>query len=378
MIESWGFYIMTPEDYVANADELTVAAQEDAFENWFNILSKTEEWGFDGLSFAEHHFMPDSMIPSPHLVIAALIGQTSKLRFTTAGSVLSLHHGWRYAAEVAMLRYMSKGRFEPGVAPGSGPTEAILAGFRAEDARPRYESGVALLEKALTGERVTLHDDYYDVEGLELVPRWVPSEGQEAVWATVLSPDSAATTAERGWKLLTGWVPTTIASLLTAKYREAADACGHSADPSMLGLRRRVFVAETDAEAKEKYEAAQDLVPVLLRLEGSKMELADERIVGMVTNPDDYVIGSPKTVADKLIDQCQTAGFGNLFSWFDFASFRWADLERSHELFGTRVAPLLRSAEVATPEGVAPGAVEAVAAMQADRARKHERAASRD
>ncbi|ONH60435.1 hypothetical protein CcI49_11415 [Frankia sp. CcI49] len=346
MIESWGFYIMTPEDYVRTAAELTPAAMEDAFEHWMDILARTEEWGFDGLSFAEHHFLPDSLIPSPHIAIAALISKTTRLRFTTAGSVLSLHHGWRYAAEVAMLRYLSKGRFEPGVAPGSGPTETILAGYPGEEARPRYESGVTLLELALTGKPVTLHDDFYKLDNLEIVPRWEPTGPQEPVWATVLSPESAVRTAERGWKLLTGWVPINMASAIAARYCEAAEACGHSTDPSMLGLRRRVFVAETDAEAREKFEAAQNLVPVLLRMEGSQMELADPRIRNLLDNPEDYVIGSPETVAEKLIDQCRVGGFGALFAWADFASFRWADLARSHELFGTRVAPLLRSAHV--------------------------------
>ncbi|MEU9734772.1 LLM class flavin-dependent oxidoreductase [Streptomyces sp. NPDC048002] len=346
MIESWGFYIMTPEDYVSSAAELTRENQEEAFAHWLEILTRTEEWGFDGVTFAEHHFLPNSMVPSPHIAIAALIAKTDRLRFSTAGSVLSLHHGWRYAAEIAMLRYLSKGRFEPGIAPGSGSAEAVMAGFRAEDARPRYESGVELLQRALTGEHVTLHDEFHNVENLDIVPRWEPHTGQEPVWATVLSPESAAKTAERGWKLLTGWMPTEVAGTVAARYREAARACGHSDDPSMLGLRRRVFVAETDSEAQEKFEAAQDLMPMLMNRDGSQMELADPKIRAMVHNPEDFAIGSPETVAEKLIDQCQSGGFGTIFAWADFASFRWSDLARSHELFGTRVAPQLRAAHV--------------------------------
>ncbi|MFF2324432.1 MULTISPECIES: LLM class flavin-dependent oxidoreductase [unclassified Streptomyces] len=346
MIESWGFYIMTPEKYVESHAELTSEVMEDAFEHWLDILTKTEAWGFDGVSFAEHHFMNNSMIPSPHLAIAALAAKTERLRFSTAGSVLSLHHGWRYAAEIGMLRYLSKGRFEPGIAPGSGPTETVMAGYPADEVRPRYESGVDFLEQALTGKPVTLHDQFYNVDQLGIVPRWEPSVGQEPVWVTVMSPESAARTAERGWKLLTGWVPTEHVVALARSYREAADASGHSTEPSMLGLRRRVFVAETDAEAREKFEAAQNLVPILLRGEGSKMELADSRAAALVNNPEDYVIGSAETVADTLIEQCRAAGIGSLFAWADFAAFSWADLTRSHELFGTRVAPRLRTADV--------------------------------
>lgn len=352
MIESWGFYILTPEQYVHSEKDLTAESQTDTFRGWNDILSQAEKWGFDGLSFAEHHFMPDSVLASPHIYIASLIPQTEKLRFTTAGSVLSLHNGWRYGAEIAMLRYMSEGRFEPGVAPGSGPTEAVLTGIPAEDARPRYESGVEMLRKTLTGERVSQHDKFYDVDDLPLVPRWIPSEGADSVWATVMSPESAAVTAQRGWKLMTGWLPTNIAALVANSYREAADAAGFEIDPTYLGIRRRVFVAETDAEAQEKFEEAESLMPVLMGLDSGQMEVADPKIRKMIANPDDFAIGSPETVAEKLISQCEEAGYGSLFAWADFASFSWEDHAKSHELFGTKVIPQLRKADVGTGTGV--------------------------
>jgi hypothetical protein len=44
--------------------------------------------------------------------------------------------------------------------------------------------------------------------------------------------------------------------------------------------------------------------------------------------------------------KCRTGGFGTLFAFTDFGGFTPKDLARSHELIGTKVAPLLRSAEV--------------------------------
>lgn len=345
MIAGWGFYIMTPQDYVATAAELTAELYEETFEKWMELFVEAERWGYDGITFAEHHFMPTSMTASPHIVAAALLAKTKRLRVTELGGVLFMHHGWRYAAESAMLRYMSKGRYEPGIAPGSGPTEAVMAGIAAAEIRPRYYSAAEFLEQSMTGLPVTMHDGFHEVDQLPITPRWDPSPDQ-SVWVTVLSPDSAAWTARRGWKLATGWVPINIAAAVTAAYREAAEASGHSTDPSMLGIRRRVFVADSDAEAQEKYEASVSLIPMMMRSEASQMELADERIRNMVMNPDDLIIGSPETVAEKLIDQCRTAGFGNVFAWGDFASFRWADLAHSMELFGTKVIPTLHSATI--------------------------------
>jgi hypothetical protein len=75
-------------------------------------------------------------------------------------------------------------------------------------------------------------------------------------------------------------------------------------------------------------------------------ETQDPAIFKMFDIPDDFAIGSPETVAERLIEQCRAGGFGTLFAFTDFGGFTPKDLARSHELIGTKVAPLLRSAEV--------------------------------
>ena len=62
------------------------------------------------------------------------------------------------------------------------------------------------------------------------------------------------------------------------------------------------------------------------------------------------VIGSPDTVAEKLVSQCEAGGFGVLMALTDFALVGAEALRRSHELIGTRVAPRLKSANVAQVE----------------------------
>jgi hypothetical protein len=66
----------------------------------------------------------------------------------------------------------------------------------------------------------------------------------------------------------------------------------------------------------------------------------------MLMDPDDYAIGSPETVAERIIDQCDAGGFGQFVAFADFGDFKEKDLFRSHELIGTKVAPILRKAKV--------------------------------
>ena len=121
-----------------------------------------------------------------------------------------------------MLQYLTQGRFEPGIAPGSGVFEIIRAGIPAEHARPRYYSGAELLRKALAGGPVTHQDEFYNLENVPLEPL-LRLRPDQSVWVTVMQPDSAAWCAERGFKMCTAWNPTPIATAVAARYYEAAD-----------------------------------------------------------------------------------------------------------------------------------------------------------
>jgi hypothetical protein len=119
----------------------------------------------------------------------------------------------------------------------------------------------------------------------------------------------------------------------------------------MLGIRRRVWVAESDAQAQEEYEEAVDLIGAFA---GEAFETADDTVRQMMMHPDDYAIGSPETVAERLIEQCRAGGYGAVMLFPDFAQFSMAQQHRTHELISQKVVPVLRSAEVGEGTGSAP------------------------
>ncbi len=339
MIETWGFYIFTALPAGAPIDQpITPEDYQRAFNDYFDLWSKCDDLGFDGLSFAEHHGQPVIACPSPNLIIAALAKTTSRIRFTTLGSVLSMHHGWRYAEECGMLDYLTGGRFEPGIAPGAGPSEAVAVGIPASETRARYYSAAEVLLKAMQGSSVTHHDDFHNLDERNFVP---PMRTGLSAWATVMSPDSAKWAGQRGVKICTAWMPTSTAADLAAVYRDAASDAGKPTGAEMLGIRRRVWVADSDAEAQEQYESVLDP----LKSGGGIFETADETIKKMATHPDDYIIGSPATVAERLIEQCKAGGYGAVMMFPDFAGFTMEQQHRAHQLIGQKVAPMLRSAD---------------------------------
>jgi alkanesulfonate monooxygenase SsuD/methylene tetrahydromethanopterin reductase-like flavin-dependent oxidoreductase (luciferase family) len=351
VIETWVFSFLSA-DNLSPEEPPSSAQLQDVYDRYLELWTRCDQLGFDGLAFAEHHFNPMCLTPSPHLVVAALAPRTTNLRFTTLGSVLPLHDARRYVEEVGMLDYLTRGRFEPGIAPGAGDREAIAAGVAADEVRPRYYSGADLFGKAVDNPQVTHHDAFYHLEQVPLIPAMRPETGR-ATWVTVMSANSAEWTGQRGYKLCTAFLPTPVTVTLADAYRAAADAAGHHVDPTMLGLRRRVFVAETDAQAQETYEASVDKFVAVAGAQAA--ETADSEIRRRMMHPDDFAIGSPATVADKLIEQCRAGSYGAVMGWTDFAQFKHDDLVRSHELLGREVAPVLRSAAVASATSPAVG-----------------------
>lgn len=78
--------------------------------------------GFDGVWFAEHHFISYGVCPSAIAMAGFVLGATTRLRVGTAAAILSNRHPLALAEEVAMLDAVSGGRFDLGVARGSTST----------------------------------------------------------------------------------------------------------------------------------------------------------------------------------------------------------------------------------------------------------------
>ncbi len=351
MIKTWGFYIFM-EPTFPKPDKFSPDVCQGTYDRYLDLWQRCEGWGFHGLAFAEHHFSSLNLSPSPNLLVAAVASRTSTLRFTTLGAVLPMYDPRRYVEECGMLEYLTHGRFEPGIAPGAGPMEAIKAGIPKEQIRDRYESGSDLLDKALTNLFVTHQDEFSNLEDLAILPK-MRLDAPPAVWVTAMSPDSAEATARRGWKMCTAWSSIETVAELASAYRDAADDAGHSTSPDMLGVRRRVFVAPTDEEA---YEICEAMGNPIRTSAGSTFETQDDTIRSRMNNPDDYAVGSPETVAEKLIEQCRQAGLGHIMAFPDFLTFTSEHQIRSHELIGTKVAPMLAAAGVDAPDGRAAAA----------------------
>jgi alkanesulfonate monooxygenase SsuD/methylene tetrahydromethanopterin reductase-like flavin-dependent oxidoreductase (luciferase family) len=358
MVKSWMFYICRVPGLAA-AGEGDRNETQRAYDSYLQLWADNEHQGFDGVFLSEHHF-GSGLSPSPHVLLAALSQRTSRMRLGVMSSALPLHDVRRLVEECGMLDYLSHGRLEIGIGPGAGTVEATMAGLDAQEVRPRYASGTDVLDQYLSGVLITHQDAFNNLVDVPIAPQM--RQAHPPVWVTATSERSFRWAAAHGYKVCTSWLPTAeVAKLSTAYYLTASEAevpCG----PDDLGVRRRVFVAPGDAEARDIVARADDAMRgdrekllVNRRAAGSAGDSAPVSAAARRFNePDDIIIGTPQTVAEQLTEQVKTTGIGNVLFFTDFKRFDHEDLVRCHELIGAHVIPALQSVTPPSPLPVAP------------------------
>ncbi len=347
MIKPWVFEFF-PELAApsGNADPKAVAKY---FQTYLDIWTRDEALGFEGIFFSEHHF-GNAYSPSPNLLIAALAGRTQRLRLGVMGVVVPYYTPWRIFEEIAMLDNLTNGRLEIGTAVGI-PQELGMVSMSMQEARERNDEAMEVLDAFLANETVSFNGKYTKFENLRPLPRPV-QQPSPPKWTTVVSDDSARKAARRGSKISTAFNTTDRVKEIFDCYRDEADKVGFKATPDHFGLRRRLTIAATESEAKERMEAMTERVKAMLskdpRIAAKHIPDSPDRDKkgGFVVSDEEFLHGTPKQIADIIIDQCRRCGAGHFL-----AILHWGaaadEVTRGHEMFGREVIPILRKAEVA-------------------------------
>jgi alkanesulfonate monooxygenase SsuD/methylene tetrahydromethanopterin reductase-like flavin-dependent oxidoreductase (luciferase family) len=353
MIRPWTFEFFperSGEDHRSKAGLVT-----DYFHRYLNIWKRDEALGYEGIFFSEHHF-GGAYGASPNLLIASTAMLTQTLRLGVMGVVTPYYHPWRIYEEIAMLDHLTGGRLEIGTAVGI-PQEMAQVGIGMQEARERNDEAIAILDAALANEVISFEGKYHKFSNLRLLPRplQMPSPPK---WTTVVSNDSARKAARRGSKICTGFNETPRVKEIFDHYRDEADKSKQPAGPEQLALRRRVVVAQSESEAKEKSGAVTERLIAMLsrdpraviKVSGSVSKPVPDDAKpsgggGFVMSTDEFIVGTPNQVAEEIIAQCRAVGAGHFL-----AVLHWGaapdEVAGAHEIFGQEIIPALRRAEV--------------------------------
>jgi probable LLM family oxidoreductase len=307
-------------------------------------IEHADQVGLDVFGIGEHH-RKDFLDSAPAMILAAAAARTSRIRLTSAVTVLSSADPVRVFQNFATLDLLSQGRAEMVVGRGSFTDSFPLFGFRLEDYDSLFGEKLDLLLKIRENEHVTWSGKHRAaLTGQGVYPR--PVQNPLPIWLGVGgTPASFVRAGTLGLPLMVAIIGghTHRFRSLVDLYREAGARAGHSPDRLRVGVHSLGYVAATTEEA------ADDFFPGYAR---AMTDIGKERGWPPMTRAgfDDQrgsrgalLIGSPDEVVEKIIRHSEALGGVSRFTFqMNAGSLPHAKLMQAIELLGTRVAPALR------------------------------------
>lgn len=293
-----------------------------------------DEVGLDFFGVGEHH-RADFAVSSPEIVLAAAAARTRSIRLGTAVTVLSSDDPVRVYERFATLDAVSDGRAEIVLGRGS-----FIESFPHDlaDYEVLFDEKLQLFSELRREAPVTWSGrTRAALEGADVHPK---TEHGFPAWVGVGgSPESVLRAAEHDYALMLAIIggPAARFRPFVDLYRQAR--AGRGALP--IGVHSPGHVAETDQQAwDEAYPGFQAMHDTIGRERGwppyNRLRFQQEVGPGGA-----LYVGSPETVAAKIVDTVRTLGIDRFDMKFSTGTLSHARMLRSIELFGTRVAPLV-------------------------------------
>jgi probable LLM family oxidoreductase len=326
-------------------------------------IELADQVGLDVFGVGEHH-RPDFAVSSPAVALAAGAERTSRIRLTSAVSVISSDDPVRVFQDFAMLDLLSGGRAEIMAGRGSFIESFPLFGYDLDDYDELFAEKLELLLAVREQAEVTWPGGAHraPIDGRGVFPR--PLQQPLPVWVAVGgSPQSALRTGRLGLPMalaIIGGEPARFASFAELHKAAAAEA-GH--EPPALSINSHGFVAESaEAAADIAYPAFATMMDRIGRERGWP-PLTRQAFEASRQPRGANFVGSPEQVAEKIVAQHAIFNHHRFLIQFSVGTLPHADVMRSIELFGTAVAPLVRRELGST----APPAADTAAPTGADR-----------
>jgi alkanesulfonate monooxygenase SsuD/methylene tetrahydromethanopterin reductase-like flavin-dependent oxidoreductase (luciferase family) len=297
-----------------------------------------EQLGYDTFFVAEHHFHEYGAVPNPAVMLSTLAQRTKRLRLGSAISILTFHNPLTVAESYAMVDVLSGGRMVLGV--GSGYLKHEFAGYDIDpgEKRERFDENLAILKRALSGERITFRGKFNTLYAVQInvlqVQRPIP------LYVAILNRVGAYHVGRQGNAIMC--VP--YASVdrfdeigpMVAEFRKGRAEAGLAPSDEDGTFAFHTHVAESDAACRREAEAAFDLY-VATRL------YAKRQVYDDILRSDLALFGSVETVAAKMV-RLYDMGIRHVLTLQNFGLMPPELVHSSMRLMAKEVMPRVREA----------------------------------
>ncbi|MFD2370068.1 Atu2307/SP_0267 family LLM class monooxygenase [Brevibacillus gelatini] len=311
--------------------------------NGIEEIVVADQAGLDVFGIGEHQRF-DFASEAPAVILAAAAALTKRIRLTSAVTVLSSDDPVRVYQSFSTLDSISNGRAEIMVGRGAFVDSFPLFGYDLKDYDELFEEHLELLLKVRASEKVTWRGGHRPaIHNLGVYPRsvqdplpvWIGSGGR---------PDSAIRAGALGLPIvfaIIGGNPERFAPLAEL-YKQAAASAGHDVSKLKIATHSHGFVSETTEEAVRLHRPYQ---VVQMNELGRVLGWAPYTEASYELNrkmDGSLYVGDPEYVAEKILHVRKMLGTNRFFLHLNIGTMPHREVLRAIELFGTRVAPIVR------------------------------------
>src|SRR6202163_4789368 len=238
----------------AHTDTSRALSATERLRNLIEEIELADQVGLDVFGIGEHHRV-EFLDSAPAVILAAAAARTSRIRLTSAVTVLSAADPVRVFQEFATLDLISQGRAEMVVGRGSSIEAFPLFGFSLNDYDSLFAEKLDLLLKIRENENITWSGKYRPaLTGQGVYPR--PIQNPLPIWLGVGgTPQSFARAGALGLPLMVaiiGGEPRRFRPLIDL-YRETGKRFGYSPDRLRVGVHALGYVAPTTQQAIDDF-----------------------------------------------------------------------------------------------------------------------------
>jgi probable LLM family oxidoreductase len=315
-------------------------------------IELADQVGLDVFGLGEHH-RPDYAASAPAVVLAAAAVKTRNIRLTSAVTVLSSDDPVRVFQQFSTLDLLSNGRAEIMAGRGSFIESFPLFGYNLEDYDQLFEEKLDLLLALRDGEVVNWSGEMRPaINGRGVYPQ--PFQEPLPIWVAVGgTPQSVARAGALGLPValaIIGGEPHRFAPLFDL-YREAARRAGQDQAKLKTSINVHGFIADTTEAAADQFFGPQ--AEVMNRIGRERGWGPTNRAhFDASRGPNGALfVGDPEVVAEKIIAHHRLFKNDRFLLQMAIGLMPHEQIMRGIELYGTKVAPIVRKALTESNEG---------------------------
>lgn len=328
---------------LANGQD-TALSRMQAMAELLERMELAEQVGLDIFGIGQH-FRKDFLDSAQTLILAAAASRTSRIKLTSAVTVLSVTDPVVTFQNFATLDILSQGRAEIVAGRGSFTDGFPLFGYDLHDYDEIFSEKLNLLLQLRANEVITWSGRFRPpLDNQPIYPR--PVQDPLPLWLGVGgTPGSFVRAGMLGLRLMAAVIGGETRRFRSRidMYRNAYAESGHPPEGMTVGLHSLGYVAETTEKAHDEYFPGYAAMFNNVSKERGWRRVTREGFDAQAGPIGALLVGNPEEVAEKIVRHSEAlGGISRLTFNMDNPLMSHEKMMRSIELIGTRVVPIVQ------------------------------------